>query len=418
MISRSMIFIIGIILVVIGVGLFAYYENYVKPERESKELLTEAKLIFERGDKDSVNHAINTLNKVIAKYPKSKAIPDAYYYIGRCYEKLGLNRLAYLKYNYLLKNRAGTLTKQFKKEILVRLAHLNIIKQYSEEGINQLHDLLNESFNKDFRSKVYSELGHTYLNLGKYTEAKKMFDISLNENGSNEDAILGKARAIKRMGHDNKAYDLYEHFLKYYGPISQYTKDVKRSYKEQAYKSGLNAFRTARYYDAISFFNRVLKNFSYDKKSENAFYWIGECYFALKKFDKAITYFNRALTNNFYHKDHDAQLKKGFAYFMSKRFDLAAKEFQIYLNNYPNGKYAPRARDWKKQSTEELILRIDRKKLPKVQETPETEEIPENNAAPEEESISHEKDEEVSGDNRYLLLERGGKIKLENVAEL
>ena len=183
MISRSMILIIGIILVVIGVGLFAYYGNYVKPERESKELLTEAKLIFERGDKDSVNHAINTLNKVIAKYPKSKAIPDAYYYIGRCYEKLGLNRLAYLKYNYLLKNRAGTLTKQFKKEILVRLAHLNIIKQYSEEGINQLHDLLNESFNKDFRSKVYSELGHTYLKLAKYKEAKRMFDISLNENG-------------------------------------------------------------------------------------------------------------------------------------------------------------------------------------------------------------------------------------------
>ena len=404
--------IIGIILIVlgIGVGLIVYYENYIKPNSKANELLIEGKLIFERGDKDSVNTAINIFTKVIAKYPKSKAVTDAYYYIGRCYEKLGLNRLAYLKYNYIIKNNAGNLPKEFSKEILVRLAHINILKQYSEEGINQLFAILNQSFNREFRSRVYSELGHTYLKLGEYKRSKRMFDISLTENGSNEDAILGKARANKRMGYDNETYDLYDHFLKYYGAISQYTKDVRRSYKEQAYKSGLNAFRRGGYNNAISFFKRVLRNFPYDKWSENSLYWTGESYFALRKFDTSIDYFNRVLTNSFYHKDQDAQIKKGYAYFMNKKFDLAAKEFQKYLRNYPSGKYAKLARDWKEMSTKELLYRIKDKKLPKTKEIPEEEVTPEEDA--------QEQDEEVSANYEYIIMDRGKRIKLENVAEL
>ncbi len=405
--------ILGILLITAGIVLIVYYDQYLRPEREAQELLVEGKMVFERGDetgdKETINQAINTFTRVIVKYPKTSALTESYFYIGKCYEKLKLYRLAYMKYAYLIKNNRSSLNEDLRKEVLVRLAHINILKQYSEEGIDQLYGLLNTSFNKEFRSRVYTELGHTYLKLGRFEKSKRMFDISLTEYGGNEEAILGKARSYKHMGHDTQAYNLYDYFLKYYGAISQYTGDVRRSYREQAYQSGLSAFRRGHYSAAISFFRRILIHFPYDRKAENALYWTGESYFAMKKFNTALGYFNRVLRNGYYHKDQDAQIKKGYAYFLSKRFDLAAREFQTYLRNYPRGRHASVAREWKMMSSKELLYRIRSKKLPRIEE--------EDEITPKDE-MPIEDDEEVSGDIREEFIDTEGKIELENVAEL
>jgi hypothetical protein len=57
-------------------------------------------------------------------------------------------------------------------------------------------------------------------------------------------------------------------------------------------------------------------------------------------------------------KDEDARIKKGYAYFLMKKFDLAAHEFQVYINSYPRGKYLDTAEKWKSMSTQELLYRI------------------------------------------------------------
>ncbi len=411
----------GIIFITLGVGLFVYYDLNIKPDREARELIVEAGIVSERGDKDSINSAINIYTKVIAKYPKSKLAADAYFHIGRCYEQLGLYRLAKLKYVYIIKNNSRNLSEELKKDLLIRIAHIKVLKQYSEEAINQLYSLLNSNFNKEFRSRVYSELGHTYLKQGEYKRAKRMFDISVSEFGSNEEAILGKARSYKRLGEDDNAYDLYEHFIKYYGAVSQYTNDVKKSYKEQAYKSGIDSFRKGHYSKAITFFNRVLNNFPSDRLSENSLYWIGECYYAMRSFSKSIDYFNRALLNSYYHKDQDARIKKGYAYFSIKKFDLAAREFQIYLRHYPNGIHAKIARNWKDMSTKELLYRIKSKKLPKAKPKPKKPEPEEDELELEDDELEAdeldiEQDEEIFG-NQYQYI-HGNKVRLENVAEL
>ncbi len=420
--------IAGIMLITMGVGLFLYYDRYVRPEREAREMIAEARLIFERGDesgdKDSINQAISLFSKVIARYPETKAIPEAYFLTGKCYEKLKLYRLAYLKYSYLAKDTSGLVTPEMKKDVLVRLAHINVLKQYSEEGIHQLYSLLNTSSNQDFRGRIYTELGHTYLKLGQYGRAKRMFDISLQESGSNQEALLGKARAYKRMGYDEDAYNLYEYFLKYYGAVSQYTGDVRMAYREQAYRSGLSAFRRGHYSRAIGFFNRVLRNFPFDSRSEYSLYWIGESYYGMKSFDTAISYFNRVLSNSYYQKDQDAQIKKGYAYFLTKRFDLAAREFQRYMRNYPNGKYANIASEWKNMSTKELLYRIQSQKVPKALD----EDKEERSDDADDEDLVMKKDssagkgdddEEVSGKYDKGVLQGGDeRPAFENVAEL
>jgi len=346
--------LVGILFIFFGVALIAYYDSFVKPEREARELLVEGKMAFERGSKESLNKAIDTFTKVVARYPKTDSALDAYYHIAQSYEKLNLNRLAYLKYVYILKSNEN-IPGEMLDEIKARVARLKIMKRYDEEGIHQLMTALNYSDNKDFRSRVYTELGHTYLKRGEVDRSGRMFDLAIAENGNNEEAIIGKARVYKRQGQDMRAYDLYDHFLKYYANFSNYTDDVNDAYMKQLYESGLNNYRRGRYFPAIEFFQRYLKNFSHTERSENALYWIGESYFSLKRYDSAVTYFRRVISNNYYHKDQDARIKIGYSYFLAKNFDLAAREFQLYIDTYPNGQHIIRAKEWKEMSTKELL---------------------------------------------------------------
>jgi tetratricopeptide (TPR) repeat protein len=244
--------ILGALLIVVGVGLYAYYEHYIKYDREARELLTEGKLVYERGSRDAVNNAINIFSRVIARYRGSPSELEAYYYMAQCYEKLKLNDYAYLKYIYILKS-SRSIDPDLKNKIRARIARLKTLRCRTDEGINQLFGVLNDTTDKGFRSRIYTELGYIYLQTGEYRKSKQMFDFARSEDGDNEEAILGKARVYKRLGNSPRAYDLYEYFLRCYGSFSHYAPDVRRSYINQVYQSGYWSFRKGYYKSAISY---------------------------------------------------------------------------------------------------------------------------------------------------------------------
>ena len=407
--------IVGSILIITGAGMFAYYDKYVKYERVAQELLTEGKLVFERGDKTAINKSINLFTKIIAKYPGSEAETEAFFYIAQSYERLQLNRLAYLKYVYILKSKRNV-SPYLNNEIRSRLARLKVMRRYTEEGINQLLTILNNTNNRDLRSRVYTELGHTFLKMKAYRKSKRMFDIALSESGDNEDALLGKARTYKRLGEDYKAYNLYEYYFKYYGAFSHYYNDVKRSYLEQVYQSGHREFRRGKYYSAITYFERILKYFSHNEKTENCLYWIGQCHYVMKNYQKSLRYFNRVLSNQFSHKDQNARMKKGYIYFASKKYDLAAREFQVYINSYPRGIYISMARQWKEMCTREIMYRVKSKMLPDIKEYEQTEK-PESSEKSDDSDIDEKVNDEPTGvsNNNSKDIE---DFDYENVAEL
>jgi TolA-binding protein len=363
--------IAGAILVIIGIGLFAFYDHFVRYERQGRELLTEGKLIYERGSRSAVNDSINIFSKVIARYPGTQAESEAYFYIAQCYEKLDLNRLAYLKYVYLIKNNKNV-DAALSQEVKARIARLKVTKRYTEEGIHQLLGLLNYSDNREFRSRVYTELGHTYLQMRDYERSKRMFDIALAEYGENEEAILGKARAYKRLGQYDSAFNLYEYFFKYYGNFSPYANDVKKAYLDQVYQAGHENYRKGNYSSAIGYFKRVLQHFPDSYNADSSLYWIGQSYFAMHKYGTAINYYDRVLGYENTRRGEDARIKKGYAYFILKKFDLAAREFQIYINNYPHGRHIDIARKWKSMSTQEMLYRIQNRVVPDAEEEGET----------------------------------------------
>ncbi len=400
--------IIGLILITLGLGIFVFYYQVERPKARASaraamanELMVEGKLIFERGDRQAVNSAIDLFSKVIARYPDTPAATEAFYFIAQSYEKLGFNRLAYLKYMYILKE-GSYIPKEMNGEIRTRIARLKIMKYHTEEGVHQLLSQLTLSDNRDFRSRIYTELGHTHLKEGRYGKALRMFHIALKENGSNEEAILGKARAFKRTGQDEKAFDMYEYFLKYYGNFSHYAKDTRSAYLKQLYSSALSAYHKGSYYRSVSLFKRLLRFFPGSSKSENALYWIGENYFTQKKYTQAASYFRRTLSNGYTHKDQDARIKRGYCYFMTKRFDLAAREFQVYLKTWPHGRHAETAKKWKETSTREILYRIKDRMAPEEEETTDDDSIDEST-----EESTNEVSDTVDG-----------KIKFENVAEL
>lgn len=393
----------GIILIVLGVGLFAYYNSRIKPEDEGAKLLNEGIGIFERDTKEAVNEAINIFNKVIANYPGTKAANDAAVYVAQGYEKTGLNRLAYIKYAYILKS--SNADEATKIDIRHRLGKLNVMKQLTDEGVHQMMMALNETNDPELRSRIYTELGHVYLKQGNASKALQMFDIAVGQYGNNEEAILGKARAYKRLGQDEKAYDLYDYFLKYYGDFSLFANDIKTGYIDQLYDSGYNSYKKKSYWKALEYFQRFLKLFPENKKSENAMYWTGECYFALKRYDTAISWFNKVLANGFTQKDEDATIKLGYCYFLNKRFDTASEKFRAYINAYPSGRHVETARKWQELSNKELSYKIMERMEPEESET-------------EEADTADMKKPMADGVNEVINPNSGSHIKLENVAEI
>lgn len=344
----------GIVLILIGIGLFAYYDQRIKPESEAQKLLRQAQIMSERDDKKTLNKSFEIFTKIIADYPGTKSAIESYFSIGMLYEKLGFYRLANIKYSYILKSKSYLLDEEIERKTITRMAHLKILKNYSDEGVNKLLEVLNNTNNRESRSRIYSELGFTLLKANNYKKALHFFVLAIREDGNNEEALLGKARALKKKGSDMLAFNEYDKFLQQFGSVSTYTVDVKNSYQKQAYLSGLKFYRLKKYKKAIKVLKRVLKNFNSEKISENTLYWIGESYFSTKEYKKSINYFSKTLNNNYYHKDEDARLKKGYSYFMLRNYKLAAKEFDIYNHFYKNGKYAHVASKWKDICVKEM----------------------------------------------------------------
>lgn len=352
----------GIVLVLAGIGLLAYWDRALRPEALARELLVEGTIAMERGtageeETESLNNAINIFSRVIARYPDTKASLDAYYYTGRCYEQLKLYRLAYLKYVYVLKNHT-TMERQRREDIKTRLARLMRLQNRTEEATDSLLGMLKYDSSREFRSRVYTELGHTWLKEKDYARARRMFDIAIAENGMNEEAVIGKARSFKGVGQDSPAYDLYDYFLKYYGEISPYSDDVRNAYRQEVFNSGLAQFRKGSHWQAIEFFNRYLNRFPGERNTEIALYLIGQSYTSLGRKERAREYYRRALSNNLYHRDQQARIALGESYFSSGNYERAAREFQRYLTDYPQGTFRDRAEKWKEMSRREIQYRF------------------------------------------------------------
>ena len=111
------------------------------------------------------------------------------------------------------------------------------------------------------------------------------------------------------------------------------------------YQSAYNDYLRGNYDLAVRGFNEYLRSFPDTEQSDNAAYWIGECYFSQGRYRQAIGEFDKML-NRYPRSDKlaSALLKKGYAYLELNQREQGVVQLQHVLRQYPGTDEANLAR--------------------------------------------------------------------------
>jgi len=102
------------------------------------------------------------------------------------------------------------------------------------------------------------------------------------------------------------------------------------------YEDSMTLMELNRFEEAIKNFRKFGEEFPNSSLADNAQYWVGECYYALKEYEQAIKEFQIVLDGSFSDKNKapDAMLKKGFSYKELKQYDKAVSVLNSLISAY------------------------------------------------------------------------------------
>jgi tetratricopeptide (TPR) repeat protein len=344
---RSITVWIGAVVFTIGAGVFLIEREYISGDKAARVRLEQGKLQLERFDEDGLRKGIDDLTAVVAQFPDSIHARSARYHLAEAYERLGMRDVALGKYKKLLEM---PLTEELKTHVRFKIAKLQVMRNYSDEGMNQLLQLLNSTADKPLRSEIYLEIGKYYHRKGMGRDAIRNFQNALTENPENREvrAALGYGDA------DYKNSVALHGILDKTQSVSE--KEEKPAGIQKAEKpegrydlsAGIRAFSVGEYGKAVRLLTPAARSTGRD--SEDALYYLGNAYLKLKQYRNAVHFLNKAVSNKYLDRDEAAFIKKGEAYYLSNQFSRALKVFTFARTHYPNGKYAQIARDWESET--------------------------------------------------------------------
>lgn len=122
-----------------------------------------------------------------------------------------------------------------------------------------------------------------------------------------------------------------------------YSNYVNNGNFTNSYKAALQFYYNKNYSQAISQFQSLMNSNPNHKLTSNCQYWIGESYFAMKNYQQALNAFKSVLAYSKSYKLDDALIMNGITYMKMGDSEMAKKNFQQLVQNYPNSEYAPKA---------------------------------------------------------------------------
>lgn len=336
---RSITVWIGAIVFTIGAGVFLIEREYLAGDKIARVRLEQGKLQLERFDEDGLRKGIDELTAVVANFPESVYAREARYHLAEAYERLGMRDVALGKYKRLAEMPLGD---ELKSRVRFKIAKLQIMRNYSDEGMNQLVSLLNSTHDKALRSEIYLEIGKYYQRKGLTKDARRNYENALAENPENREAraALGLTDAD------------YTNSVALHGILDKHVaaQEVKQAEAGQKYDlaAGISAFTRGEYERAIGLLLPAAKSGA--PESEEALYYVGNAYLKQKDYRKAVHYLNQAVGNSYRGRDEASYIKKGEAYYLDNRLERAAHVFRFVRTHYPHGKYAQIAADWENET--------------------------------------------------------------------
>lgn len=342
---RSITIWVGAVVFTIGAGVFLIEREYISGDKAARVRLEAGKLQLERFDEDGLRKGIDELTAVVAQFPDSIHARSARYHLAEAYERLGMRDVALGKYKKLLEM---PLTEELKTHVRFKVAKLQVMRNYSDEGMNQLLLLLNTTADKPLRSEIYLEIGKYYHRKGLTKDAIRNFQNALTENPENREvrAALGYTDA------DYKNSVALHGILDKTAPVEEKEKKPAEENKTEKtggnLAAGIRAFTVGEYGAAIRHLTPVAN--SSGRESEDALYYLGNAYLKLKQYKNAVHFLNKAVSNSYRERDEASYIKKGEALYLSNQFSRALRVFTFARTHYPNGKYAQIARDWEAET--------------------------------------------------------------------
>lgn len=112
------------------------------------------------------------------------------------------------------------------------------------------------------------------------------------------------------------------------------------------YQTALRTFNNRQYDQAIKMFDDLISQYPTGQYADNAYYWKGECYYALTDFASAIVAFKKVSDFKNSAKADDAQLKIGLSFLKMGQQGPAVEELKKLIDRYPGSEYVPRAKKY------------------------------------------------------------------------
>jgi TolA-binding protein len=112
-----------------------------------------------------------------------------------------------------------------------------------------------------------------------------------------------------------------------------------------SYLSALDLFRAKSYTEAAAMFQSLLDNGVEPKLEDNCRYWIGECLFGSKQYEKAIEQFRKLASFEKSEKKDESQLMIARSYAKLGKTEQAKTEYQKLIDTFPASPYLAQAKE-------------------------------------------------------------------------
>ena len=291
---------------------------------------------------------------------KGHTISDAYNRIGDCnfirhnYDNaiesygramsFGNNRDDYsLYYTALAQGAQNKLS--LKVETLKKIT--NMSNNTAPLRINALYEMANTySLNNENDQAIttYKQLVAEYPKSALTIKSKQKIGMLLYNQGRNEEAIQYLSEVVSKYPGTQEATESIAMLKNIYvenGNVDAYFDFVKSaniatSTSEEdslTYASALKQYMDGNYDKAKKSFANYLQNHPQGAHYIDVNYYLGECYFNEKNYDKALTYYKNVFADKKSIHTEDAQLKAAKILQMNKKFDEAAAIYTAIVNN-------------------------------------------------------------------------------------
>lgn len=356
---RILIIVLGLASIIVGIGGMAVYNDSIGPHQEGRVKLREAKMFMEQGTPDSLQMAVSRLTRLAARFGNRELGQEANYNLGVAYSKLGLLKEAYVKFRSLYNNPLLH-DQDLRERVHFQLGKLQIVQNFSDEGLARLINILRTSQKPELRARVYYELGQYYLKAGKFKKARSSFEFALMEDPMLHKARIGLARSYGRMGKHAVAYELYANYKE--GPPGALDPDSKKysgKLTQGALAKGLSLFKQGKYTQAMKYFNVVFGKSPDSAGGEEAAYHRALALFRLKDYQNARKGFQETLANSPKKRDALSTYYLGKSYYLQKSWAKAVAWFDKFLNGWPQHYLVKKVQGYKTEAEQELVIQSE-----------------------------------------------------------